>query len=190
MVRGSNPRPTRCKRVALPAELTTHMPAGAEGIHAPKVSADPYIGPAPKKIAKKLAVHGVLKRSASLEFRLLRCSDLDGLASARVATGCSCTMCHRESTETDNTNLAAAFQRTFDARKHCINSTASICLGQARGISDSCNKIVFVHGYPQYLVGSTTTGVQRFRPNTKKKENAPGSKNLGRPLILEHPNVR
>ena len=47
VVRGSNPRPTRCKRVALPAELTTHIAS-----HSATENADPYIGPAFKKIAK------------------------------------------------------------------------------------------------------------------------------------------
>ena len=48
VVRGSNPRPTRCKRVALPAELTTQVDLPYAG----KANADPYKGPALKKIAK------------------------------------------------------------------------------------------------------------------------------------------
>jgi hypothetical protein len=50
VVRGSNPRPTRCKRVALPAELTTlFIPASSLAFETIN-NADPYIGPAPKKI--------------------------------------------------------------------------------------------------------------------------------------------
>ena len=83
----------------------------------PNDDADPYIGPASKKIGKNLAVHSVLERSASLEFRLFGSSDLDGLAGTWVAAGRCCTVRHGESTKTDNTNLAAALQSAFDAGK-------------------------------------------------------------------------
>jgi hypothetical protein len=156
----------------------------------PNDDAAPYIGPASKKIGKNLAVHSVLERSASLEFRLFGSSDLYGLAGTRVAAGGCCTVRHGESTKTDNTNLAAALQSAFDAGKYGVDSATGISLGQARGVSDSCNKIVFVHGYPQYLVGSTTSGVQCFEQNTKKKENAPSSANLGHPSNLEGSNAQ
>ena len=45
---GLEPRPTRCKRVALPAELTTQVDLS----YADKNNAEPYRGPALKKIAK------------------------------------------------------------------------------------------------------------------------------------------
>jgi hypothetical protein len=156
----------------------------------PNDDADPYIGPASKKIGKFLAVHSVLKRSTSLEFWLFGSGDLDGLTGTRVAAGGCCPMRHGESTKTDNTNLTPTLQSAFDAGKYGVDSAASVSLGQARGVSNGCNKIVFVHGYPQYLVGSTTTGVQRFQENTKKKENAPGSKNLGRRSNSQVSNVR
>jgi hypothetical protein len=50
VVRGSNPRPTRCKRVALPAELTTLFIPAFLSTEVTIDNADPYIGPALKKI--------------------------------------------------------------------------------------------------------------------------------------------
>ena len=47
VVRGSNPRPTRCKRVALPAELTTLFILKRKVLsHRGKENADPVIEPA------------------------------------------------------------------------------------------------------------------------------------------------
>ena len=95
VVRGSNPRPTRCKRVALPTELTTRFkPAYQADWNAAKPRSRTYIGSASKKIANDLAVNRVLERSASLEFWLFGSSDLDCLTGTRVAAGCCCTMRH------------------------------------------------------------------------------------------------
>ena len=117
----------------------------------PNDDADPYIGPASKKIAKKLAVDRFLERRASLEFRLLGCGDLDRFAGARIASGGCRTMSHGESTKTDNTNFVSTLQGTFDASKYGVDSTPGVGLCQARRVSNRSNEIVFVHGYPQYV---------------------------------------
>ena len=75
VVRGSNPRPTRCKRVALPAELTTQsiprlLMLFSSKIKPTKTNAGPF-NRAGAEIQRDLAIHSIFQWCASFEFWLL-----------------------------------------------------------------------------------------------------------------------
>ena len=112
-----------------------------------------------------------LKGLAGLEFRLLGRGNLDGFTGARVTAGGGCAMRHGESTEPDNTNFVAALQSAFDTGKHGVDSTTGVGLGEARGVSDRCNKIVLFMENPSISSYTNVTDLV-YSFLIKKKSNS------------------
>ena len=92
----------------------------------PNNDADPYIGPASKKIGKNLAVHSVLERSAGLEFRLLGSRDLNGFTGPRIAAHACLALANGESTEATKLDPVATFKRATDLVENCADKTFDI----------------------------------------------------------------
>ena len=78
-----------------------------------------------------LCVHGILQRLASLEHRILRSRNLDGLARLRVAARTCSALLDLERTEADELDLLAGDESLLDGREECRHSFLSVFLRQA-----------------------------------------------------------
>src|SRR5690606_29870125 len=109
VLRVSNPRPSPCKGDAL------------------RLSSAPGSGK-PASEGGPLA-YSVLQRLASLERRILRGLDLDGLAGLRVATGAGSALAHLEGAEADQGDGVALLQRLGDRVDHRVDRARGLGLG-------------------------------------------------------------
>src|SRR5260370_12499925 len=114
-MRDSNPRPPRCKRDALPAELIARQPpcTGARALRPP--SADPIASI--KRVAQSLT---------RLELRLLRSRDLDFFAGAWIAPFGGRARGDGECAEPDEAHLVAALQGRREGVEHPVVSLARL----------------------------------------------------------------
>src|SRR5439155_17599667 len=119
-MRDSNPRPPRCKRDALPAELIALGPVTRAADHArmPAMAGDAGGQRAAAARAAEALVEFVSEPLAGLEFGLLRGGDPDLLAGARIAAFRGGATGHREGPEPHETNLATPLQCTGDRLEH------------------------------------------------------------------------
>ena len=78
---------------------------------------------------------------------------MNRLTGARIATGRGFTVDDGKRTEANEADFTALFQRTTDVIKHRVNSFGCVGFGQARRISDSGDKIIFINGRCPLLQG-------------------------------------
>ena len=124
-VTGSNRRPSRCKRDALPAELTAlqGMRSNASVWEMQKKTS------AIAKMAdafKEDLVYCVFECFAGLKLRLVRRAYLNCFTSPRITTRCCFAMRNRERTETYEPNFAFVPQRSCDVVKNAIDGTGGV----------------------------------------------------------------
>src|SRR5262245_25501167 len=110
-MRDSNPRPPRCKRDALPAELIAPQP-----LIALRMRALPVFGGSAGSIKR------VAQSLTRFELRLLRSGDLDFFARARITAFRGCPRGDREGAEPDEAHLVAAFQGVRDSIEYRVDS--------------------------------------------------------------------
>lgn len=99
------------------------------------------------------SVDGVLQALASLEARHLGGSNLDFLASLRIATGTLGALFHQESTKANQGDLIACLERIGDGLNGGVQRTTSISLGDIGAGGDGINEFGFVHVNP-LVIGS------------------------------------
>src|SRR5437870_778058 len=147
-MRDSNPRPPRCKRDALPAELIalgsrfrlTEIPRRAGPV-------SPGAAASIQRIAQSLT---------RLEFGLLRRGNFDFLARARIASfGCRPRR-YRKCAEADETDLVSVFQRILDRLEDCIYGLARLRLPHVSFAADGVDEFVSIHWYPPGRVYGTS----------------------------------
>src|SRR6266478_9569825 len=109
-MRDSNPRPPRCKRDALPAELIALRP--------PIALAPTHAPPSAVRIA---SIQRVAQPLTRLKFRLFGSRDFDFFAGARIAAFRGCPRCDRERAEPDEAHLVAGLQCFLDRVEHRID---------------------------------------------------------------------
>ena len=105
-VTGSNRRPPRCKRGALPAELTARSPARRTKRRRPPAEA---VGAGRR--FRKPSVHGVLQNLARLEPGLPRGRYVDALSGSRIAAFGSAAFDDAERAEADESDVRAVRKR-------------------------------------------------------------------------------
>ena len=162
-VTGSNRRPTGCKPVALPAELTAHIcfysrPAdpgnaldrilllivGAR-ISNKRPTTNLVTGRCPEQLSRQPSVDGVFQSLSSLELRLLGRGDLDLLAGTRVAAFRGGPLAYQEGAEADQADFITLLQAVGNALEDGIDSFRTVSLGKAGGIGHCGHKIVLIH---------------------------------------------
>src|SRR5690606_20991678 len=105
-------------------------------------------------------VYSVLQSFASLESRILRSLDLDGLAGLRVATLAGGALADLEGSEADQRDRVALLQRLGDDADHGVDGIGGVGLGQLCSVGDGSNKISLVHSYG--LLGGGNRGALRI----------------------------
>src|SRR5690606_12872711 len=90
-------------------------------------------------------VDGVFQSLASFEARDLGSSDLDRLASLRVAAGTSGTLFNGESTEANQHHGITSLQSASDGFDHCVQRAASNSFRDISGCGDGINQFRLVH---------------------------------------------
>jgi hypothetical protein len=146
-VTGSNRRPSRCKRDALPAELTAPQALRSNASvweMQKKTSAIAMMADA----RKEDLVYGVFKRFTGLEFWLVRRSDLNCFAGPRIASRRCFAMRNRKRPESDKANFALIFQRSGNIVENTIDGTGRVNFGQPGILGNLPHEIIFVHGNP------------------------------------------
>src|SRR5882757_4880063 len=174
---GSNRRPSRCKRDALPTELIApalpdlfHQASAGKRIaeNRPKPLYRNHAGNATGRRAKaqaagaepvgdqRASVDGVFERLSGLELRLLRSRNIDLLARARVAPFGRGALRDDKRAEADETNFGPLLQRLGDGIEDGIDRARRITFGQAGLGRDIGNKVVLVHReYPLFRIGKS-----------------------------------
>src|SRR3546814_8428378 len=102
-------------------ELETGKPAGDGRLRREKAS------------WRMRLLHRVFQALAGLEFRLRGCSDVDGLAGARVPPGRRRTFAHSEGAEPDETNTVDGLQCAGDHVEDGVDGLGGIRIGRANG---------------------------------------------------------
>ena len=92
-----------------------------------------------------LLVDGVLQAFAGTEFRHLGSLDLDGGASAWIATGARSALANIESAETYQRDHVTFLHCFFDSLDCCIQCAASGSFGNISRVSDGIDQFRFVH---------------------------------------------
>src|SRR5690606_2517323 len=92
-------------------------------------------------------VYSVLQCLASLECRILRGLDADGLAGLRVAAGTGGALAHLESTEANQGHRVALLQRLGDRVDDRIDRARGFGLGNFGLAGDGVDQFGFVHSY-------------------------------------------
>src|SRR5690606_33628363 len=123
-VTGSNRRPSRCKRDALPAELTA-LARGAVRCALKTKDADRECGRR-QTVTSVASVERVLEALACLELGLLGGRNLDRLASARVAALARSPAGHRERAEANQPDLIASLQGARDRVEHRVDRSRGL----------------------------------------------------------------
>src|SRR4029077_4023462 len=136
-MRDSNPRPPRCKRDALPAELIARQPpcTGACALRPPSADSIASI----KRVAQTLA---------RLELRLLRSRDLDFFAGAWIAPFGGRPRGDGECAESDEAHLVAALQRLRDGIEYRVDSLARLRFSEFGLACHGVDAFVCVDGWP------------------------------------------
>ena len=135
---GSNCRPPRCKRGALPTELIARV-----GTMAPDAA-----GPgADVAAAPDALVDGVLKALAGLELGLVGGRNLDLLAGPRIAAFRGGALRHDEGAEIHQAHFLARLQGAGDAFEDAVNRAGTVGLGETGAIGHRRDEIVVVHLY-------------------------------------------
>src|SRR3546814_10670692 len=116
-VTGSNRRHSRCKRDALPAELTAPPKPDQNSTGRHRING--AAGPKWQYDAWSL-VHSVLEALARLELRLLGCRDLNPLTRAGIAPFGRSTLANGEGAEAHEANLISRLQRVGDRVENAI----------------------------------------------------------------------
>ena len=93
-------------------------------------------------------VQGVLKRFASLEFRLLGRGNLDPLAGARVAPFEGPAMGHTEGSETHQANFNAALECIGNGTEHTVDGVGAVGFRETGAGGNGGDEVVLVHGHP------------------------------------------
>ena len=106
--------------------------------------------PDPDKLSETL-VNGFFQRFASLEAWLFGSSDLQRLASLRVATNTCWKISHGEGTETNQNNRVASLESASDGFDYSVQRTASSSFRDISGCSDSINQFRLVHSKSPYI---------------------------------------
>src|SRR4051794_37926999 len=134
-MRDSNPRPPRCKRDALPAELIAlgAVAAAAMGMTARRVR------------NRLLLVELVAQTFARFELGLLRRGNLDLLAGPRVAPFRRCPARHREWADPYQANFAPAVQCVANRIENSIDGPVRRRLGEISLAGDRIDEFVSVH---------------------------------------------
>src|ERR1700693_5526191 len=138
-MRDSNPRPSRCKRDALPAELI------AQTYHRTRTS---ELFRSRGACRRMRLVQLVAQPLAVLKLRLLRRGALNLLASTRVAPLRRGAPSHRERTKTDEPNLAAPLQGPGDRLEHGIDRFVRGRFRQTGLTGDGIDEFVSIHVRP------------------------------------------
>src|SRR5579884_3710024 len=124
-MRDSNPRPPRCKRDALPAELIAPRPSSATGV---------------RVAARASVVQRIAQALTGFELGLTRGGDLDLLAGARVAPFGGRARGNREGAEPDEANFIAAFQGVSDRFKDRVDGLGGLGFTQFRLADDGLDE--------------------------------------------------
>src|SRR5207249_3860873 len=119
-MRDSNPRPPRCKRDALPAELIARQP--------------PYRTRAcalrPPPAGRIASIKRIAQSLTRLELRLFRSRDLDFFAGSWIAPFGGCPRGDGECAEADKAHLVTALQGLRDGIEYRIDSLARLSFSE------------------------------------------------------------
>jgi len=94
---------------------------------------------------KRPLVYSILERFSSPEFRRICSFDLDGVASAWIASTTSGTLANVKSTKTNQRYEVTLLQGFSNCSSRRIQSTASSCLRDISFLGDLINQFRFVH---------------------------------------------
>ena len=165
---GSNRRPPRCKRGALPAELIARRARNSGGNLTPAnrrgnlrslgrgARADKQtgrLGAAGRRCGTPRSglpwsINGLLKPFACLELWLPRGGNLDLLAGPMVSAFAGGPIHDTERAKAHQPDIGSVLQRGRDAMEHTVDGSAGVGLGKTTVLSDSSDKIVLVHLQP------------------------------------------
>ena len=172
-VTGSNRRPTRCKRAALPAELTARsflynriFYIAENRTMYPKTEPAAQRQPVHTQVRKNrcLVVNRVLEPFTCFELRLLGSRDLDRFTSPRITAGRGLPISNAESTETNQSNFSATFERPGDRIEHRVYSFRRISFGEVRTVGHGSHEIILVHDTPFQFMKPYLIAVLRQTP--------------------------
>ncbi len=166
---GSNRRPPRCKRGALPAELIARRARYSGGNLNPiqrrgnlrslgrgagrKANRPPWGGRSSSwhvSFGASRSIDGLLKPLACLELWLPRSGNMDPLAGPRVSALAGGPIHDAERAKAHQPDGGTAPQCGRDALEHAVDGSAGVGLGKTTAPSDSSDKIVFVHLQPPF----------------------------------------
>jgi len=92
-----------------------------------------------------LLLNGVLERLSSAELWRAGSSDLDSLASARVAAGASWASLGAEDAETCDGNFVAGLEAVNDGGDNGLDCAVCVSLGAAKNLLDLIYDVCLVH---------------------------------------------
>jgi hypothetical protein len=157
---GSNRRPRRCKRRALPAELIARedRTSNTRFRSIPRLQRLTYLRPRQRNAGcpingqpasdlpagRERLVNGDLQTLASLELRLVRRWNLNALPGPRVAPLRGCAPGDTEGTESDQTHFLTTGQGTGDRIEYAVNGFAGIGFGKTGAARNCRDKIILV----------------------------------------------